>query len=364
MSRRIRGDPWKWLLFVLGVGFLAYIFVCPGPESIPLPSIGVSAASDYPVKVPLGLIDPDIPQDNPMSAAKIELGRQLYFDKRLSADDTVSCATCHDPKKGFAEHEKVSIGVQGKKGNRNAPTSLNAALYDLQFWDGRAPSLEEQAKGPIVNPVEMAMPSLDSHLVEKLKKVPEYQRPFSEVFKEGITADNIVRAIAAYERTLLAGDSPFDRYFYGKEENAISAAAKRGLEVFREKGRCMTCHEILPSFAIFTDNKFHNVGVGMDKSNPDLGRYLATKEEKDTGAFKTPSLRNVTITAPYMHDGSEATLESVVDLYDKGGVPNRFLDGGIRSLNLTDQEKKDLVEFMKALTSPDVEKIGGPHPAQ
>ncbi len=362
MRGRIRGDPWKWLLLVLVAGPWASLGLCSLSGLFSLTTV-VSADSDYPMKVPLGLIDPDIPQDNPMSAAKIELGRQLYFDKRLSVDDTVSCATCHDPKMGFAEHKKVSVGVQAKEGNRNAPTSLNAALYDLQFWDGRAPSLEEQAKGPIVNPVEMAMPSLDA-LTDKLKKVSEYQKSFSEVFKEGITADNIVRAIAAYERTLLAGDSPFDRYFYAKEENAISPEAKRGLAVFQEKGRCMSCHEILPSFALFTENKFHNVGVGMDRPNPDLGRYLATKEEKDTGAFKTPSLRNVAITAPYMHDGSEATLESVVDLYDKGGVPNRFLDGGIRPLNLTDQERKDLVEFMKALTSPDVEKIGGSHPAQ
>ena len=362
MRRRVRGDPWKWLLFSLGVGFLVYLRVCLPPGHLSL-SPAVLAASDYPAKIPLGLIDPEVPQDNPMTAAKIELGRQLYFDKRLSVDDTVSCATCHDPKMGFAEDKKVSTGIQGKKGNRNSPTTLNAALYDVQFWDGRAATLEEQAKGPIVNPVEMAMPSLDA-LVEKLKKIPEYQKSFAEVFKEGITADNIVRAIADYERTLLAGDSPFDRYFYGKEENAISPSAKRGLEVFREKGRCVTCHEILPSFGLFSDNKFHNVGVGMDKPNPDLGRYLATKEEKDTGAFKTSSLRNIAITAPYMHDGSEPTLESVVDLYDKGGIPNRYLDGGIRPLNLTEQEKKDLVEFMKALTSPNVEKIGGPHPPQ
>jgi cytochrome c peroxidase len=363
MERRLRGNPWKWgVLFLFGLGVVGWVLSYPASNLRPSWT-GAYAASDYSFRIPLGLIDPEVPQDNPMTAAKVELGRQLYFDKRLSVDDTVSCATCHDPQKGFAEDKKVSTGIQEKKGNRNSPTTLNSALYDLQFWDGRAPSLEEQAKGPIVNPVEMGMPSLDP-LVEKLKKIPEYQKSFKQVFEGGITADNIAKAIAAYERTLLAGDSPFDRYFYGKEENAISEAAKRGLKVFQEKGRCVTCHEILSSFALFTDNKFHNVGVGMDKPNPDRGRYEATKEDKDTGAFKTSSLRNVALTAPYMHDGSEATLESVVELYDKGGVPNRYLDGGIRPLNLTEQEKKDLVEFMKALTSPEVDKIGGPISSQ
>ncbi|MDH7499425.1 MAG: cytochrome c peroxidase [candidate division NC10 bacterium] len=360
MSNDMKGNPRRRRLFILGLGLLGVVWVYSSLTHAPL-SKGATAASDYTFKIPLGVIDPEVPEDNPMSAAKVELGRQLYFDKRLSVDDTVSCATCHDPKMGFAENKKVSTGIQEKKGNRNSPTTLNAALYDLQFWDGRAASLEEQAKGPIVNPVEMGMPSLDV-LVEKLKKVPEYQKAFGEVFG-GITADNIVKAIAAYERTLLAGDSPFDRYFYGKEENAISESAKRGLEVFRGSGRCVTCHEILSSFALFTDNKFHNVGVGMDKPNPDLGRFEITKEEKDTGAFKTPNIRNVALTAPYMHDGSEPTLEAVVELYNKGGIPNRHLDGGIQPLNLTEQEKQDLVEFMKTLTTPNIDKIGGPHPS-
>jgi cytochrome c peroxidase len=362
MKEKIRGDPWSWVflgVILAGVGY-SFLFAAPINYS---PLAQASATSGYPYKVPLGVIDPEIPEDNPMTPAKVELGRQLYFDNRLSVDDTVSCATCHDPKMDFAEDKKVSTGIQGKQGKRNSPTTLNAALYDLQFWDGRAPTLEEQAKGPIVNPVEMGMPSLDA-LVEKLKKIPEYQKSFGEVFGGKITSDNIAKAIATFERTLLAGDSPFDRYFYGKEGNAISESAKRGLEVFRGNGRCVTCHEILSSFALFTDNKFHNVGVGMDKPNPDLGRFEATKEEKDTGAFKTPNIRNAALTAPYMHDGSEPTLEAVVELYNKGGIPNRQLDGGIQPLNLTEQEKKDLVEFMKALTSPDVEKIGGPSPSR
>jgi cytochrome c peroxidase len=362
MRKDRRGHFGGWGVLILGLGLVGSVLIQSKVIIHPV-SVGASAASDYSFKIPLGVIDPEVPPDNPMTAAKIELGRQLYFDQRLSVDDSVSCATCHDPKKGFAENDPVSTGIQGKKGNRNAPTTLNAALSDIQFWDGRALSLEEQAKAPIVNPIEMGISSLDA-LVEKLKKIPEYQKSFKEVFEGGITADNIAKAIAAYERTLLAGDSPFDRYLYGKEENAISPAAKRGLEIFREKGRCVTCHEILSSFALFTDNKFHNVGVGMDKPNPDLGRYSVTKEDKDTGAFKTPTLRNVALTAPYMHDGGEPTLESVVELYDKGGVPNRHLDGGIRPLNLTEQEKKDLVEFMRALTSPGVEKIGGPIPSQ
>ena len=310
----------------------------------------------YNMIIPLGLIEPDIPEDNPLTAAKIELGKKLYFDKRLSIDDTVSCATCHDPKFGFAENKKVSDGVKGGKGKRNAPTVLNSAFYDLQFWDGRVPSLEEQAKQPIANPVEMGI----SHeaLVEKLKKIEEYKKAFNDVFNSEITIDNIVKAIASYERTLISGNSPFDKFMYGNDKNALNDAAKRGIEVFKGKGRCLTCHEFLDSYGLFTDNKFHNIGVGMDKPEPDIGRFEVTKNPKDKGAFKTPTLRNITLTAPYMHDGSEATLESVIDFYNKGGINNPNLDGGMRPLDLTKEEKADLLEFLKSLTSENIENLG------
>lgn len=312
------------------------------------------AAGEYPL--PLGIPELIIPEDNPITPEKVALGKKLYFDKRLSLDDTVSCATCHDPEKAFADAAPVSTGIKGQKGRRSAPTVLNAALYDLQFWDGRAPTLEEQAKQPITNPIEMGMPSHDA-LVEKLKGIEEYRQDFQKTFGEEITIDNIVKAIASFERTLIAGNSPFDRFMYGGDEKAISDLAKKGLEVFREKGRCLTCHEFIGSFALFTDNKFHNIGVGMDKPEPDLGRYEVTKEDKDKGAFKTPTLRNIALTAPYMHDGSKATLEEVVDLYDKGGEPNLHLSGEIRPLKLTEEEKKALVEFMKSLTSSDLKQL-------
>ncbi|OGL49734.1 MAG: hypothetical protein A3H37_01765 [Candidatus Schekmanbacteria bacterium RIFCSPLOWO2_02_FULL_38_14] len=311
--------------------------------------------SPYDLKVSSGLIEPDIPQDSLLTISKVALGKKLYFDKRLSIDDTVSCATCHDPKLGFAENKKVSDGVKGGKGKRNAPSVLNAVFYDLQFWDGRAESLEEQAKGPIANPVEMGI----SHeaLVEKLKKKEEYLKEFQDIFGNGITVDNIVKAIASYERTLISGNSPFDRYMYGNDKKALSDSAKRGIDVFKNKGRCITCHEFLESYASFTDNKFHNIGVGMDKPDPDLGRYEVTKSSKDKGAFKTPTLRNITLTAPYMHDGSEATLDDVIEFYNKGGINNPNLDGGMRQLDLAKEEKADLIEFLKSLTSEGIENL-------
>ena len=282
-------------------------------------------------------------------SVKIALGKKLYFDKRLSSDDTVACSNCHDPKQGFADALPTSKGIRDQLGPRNAPTVLNSAFYDLQFWDGRAPSLEEQAKGPIINPVEMGMPSHDA-LVGKLKGIPEYVKEFQGVFGAEMTIDRIVQAIAAFERTIISGNSPFDRFFYNGEKDAISEPAKRGLEVFRGKGRCLNCHDFNPIYALFTDNKFHNIGVGMDKPEPDPGRFKVTSNSADKGAFKTSTLRNIALTSPYMHDGSQKTLEEVVDFYNQGGHNNPYLDGGIVPLNLTDQEKKDLEEFLKSLT--------------
>lgn len=326
-----------------------------------MPFSAVYAQEVYEIKGPLGLPELETPDDNPQTPEKIALGEKLYFDPMLSADDTISCATCHDPDKGFTDGEPVSTGIKGQKGERNAPSVLNAAYYRVQFWDGRAPSLEEQAKGPIVNPIEMGMPSHQA-VVEKLKGIKEYQEAFQKVFgKEGITIDNIARAIAAFERTIIAGNSPFDRYFFKGNKDAMSQAAIRGMEVFKGKGECTLCHLFTPDKALFTDNGFHNIGVGMDRPNPDLGRYSVAPEVAKTeglkGAFKTPTLRNATLTAPYMHDGSQKTLEEVVDFYDKGGHPNPYLDPQIKPLNLTAQEKADLVEFLKSLTSDDLPDI-------
>jgi cytochrome c peroxidase len=340
-----------------------------------------SDAASFQPKFPLGI--PEnlwlilVPAENPMTSAKVELGRKLYFEKRLSADNTVACSTCHDAAFAFADDEKVAVGIKHQKGARNSPTVLNAVFNEFQFWDGRAPSLEEQAKQPLTNPVEMGMPSHDA-VVSKLKGIPEYVKAFKDVFGGEITIDRAVQAIAAFERTLVAGDSSFDRFLAG-DQAALSDSAKRGWNLFQNKGRCISCHAFNSSSPFFTDNKFHNIGVAMnaksfeglarkaatftggslstlahDEAYAELGRFLVSRQPKDIGAFKTPGLRNVALTSPYMHDGSQATLQDVVDFYDKGGEPNPNLDGGIVKLNLTPEEKGDLVEFMKAVTSDDI----------
>jgi len=310
-----------------------------------LPARG-EQAQPFELQMPLGL-DADtlqIPEDNPPTPEKIALGKLLYFDGRLSADGTVSCATCHAPDKGFTDNLKVSKGVDGKTGTRSAPSVLNSAFNYFQFWDGRAPSLEEQSKGPIENPVEMA--TTHAAVVEKLSGVAGYKPYFVAAFgSDEINIDRIAMAIASYERTVLSGNSAWDRYVYGGDKTALSESAQRGLALFEGKALCTRCHV---GFNL-TDGLFHNLGVGMQAEKPDLGRFVVTKEKSDTGAFKTPMLRDLTRTAPYMHDGSVATLEEVVALYDKGGEPNEWLDPKMEKLNLTDQEKADLVAFLRSL---------------
>jgi cytochrome c peroxidase len=222
--------------------------------------------TDYALTLPEEVLEPIIPEDNPLTEAKIKLGKKLYFDKRLSADDSVSCATCHDPNLGFADGKAVAEGIQKKKGARNSPTVLNTAFFDFQFWDGRVETLEEQAKQPITNPVEMGMPSHDA-VVKKLRGVPEYGQAFKQAFgTEDFTIDHVAKAIASFERTLNTLNSPFDRFFKG-DKNAISAKAQLGWEVFQEKGRCITCHKFNASYPFFTDNKFHNIGVAMKEKD-------------------------------------------------------------------------------------------------
>jgi cytochrome c peroxidase len=275
------------------------------------------------------------------------LGRLLYFDKRLSIDDTVACVTCHDPAHGFAEPRKTSSGVGGKVGGRNAPTVLNRLFSKEQFWDGRAEDLEAQAKGPLVNPIEMAMPSLDA-VVARVRGVAGYRPLFEEAFgSPEVTIDRIAQAIAAFERRVLTGGSPFDRYVAG-DHAAMGDGAIRGMAIFNEKGNCDTCH----SGFNFTDESYHNLGVGMDAATPDLGRYEVTKADVDRGAFKTPTLRNVATTGPYMHDGSEPNLRAVVVFYDAGGRPNPWLSKEMRPLALSQREIDDLVAFLEALTGP------------
>ena len=286
-----------------------------------------------------------VPADNPQTDAKIRLGAQLYFDTRLSADNTISCATCHDPRTGWGNPHPTDTGIRGQVGGRNSGTIINAAYMRFQFWDGRESSLEGQALGPIHNPIEMGE-TLDN-VVRKLNAIPGYQQQFQAVFGTDVTTDGIAKAIAAFERTIVSGPSPYDRYVAG-EESALSAAAVRGLHVFNGKGHCTPCH----SGPEFSDQEFHNLGVGMDQAKPDLGRYDHTQKLADRGRFKVPTLRNIAETAPYLHDGSAKTLMDVIDVYNRGGVPNPNLDPLVMPLKLTQSEKADLVAFLEALTGP------------
>lgn len=285
-----------------------------------------------------------IPADNPQTDAKVRLGKQLYFDKRLSADNTISCATCHDPKTGWANPHATDTGIKGQVGGRNSGTILDSGYMKFQFWDGRAGSLEEQALGPIHNPIEMG--ETLENVVRKLNAIPEYKAQFQTVFGTDANNDGIAKAIAAFERTIVSGPSPYDRYLAG-DQTAMSPAAIRGMDLFKGKGHCTPCH----SGPAFSDQGFHNLGVGFkDGKLKDIGRYEVSKREKDKGAFKTPGLRNVELTHPYLHDGSEKTLEDVVEFYNRGGVPNPHLDPLMLPLQLTASEKADLVAFLKALT--------------
>jgi cytochrome c peroxidase len=315
-----------------------------------------------------------IPEDNPMTRAKIELGRQLYFDPRLSSDATISCASCHSPDVGYAANTRFGVGVRDQEGNRNSPVAYNRIVSKAQFWDGRAASLEEQAVGPIANPIEMG--NTHEAAVEFLKNNPGYRVQFEKIFEDGVNIDNVGKAIATFERAVVTGPTPYDAYeplakfeelfaddlqfleelreedpeFVSQyeslqaaaEANPLSESAKRGMKLFFGKANCANCH----SGANFSDEQYHNLGVGMEAEEPDLGRYTVTKDPKDKGAFKTPTLRNVAMTAPYMHDGSQQTLEEVVEWYDKGGHQNPWLSDKMKPLQLNEQEKEDLVAFM------------------
>ena len=338
---------------------------------------------------PLGVPPVPIPADNPITSEKVTLGDKLFHDQRFSTTGEVSCSTCHDKDKGFTDQLPVSEGINKLKGTRNAPTVINAAYLETQFWDGREPTLESQSAQPFLNPVEMGLKDHDP-ILKIVRADPEYQTLFKKAFgKSGdkITMVEVEKALATFERTLIAGNSPFDRYYFGGDKKAMSPAAIRGLGIFIGQGRCVSCHVIEQTQALFTDNRFHMIGVaanqmpkGLDelsaavedvkKKGTDiavlsdakassLGRYAVTRDLTDIGAFKTSTLRNIDLTAPYMHDGSLKTLKEVVQFYNNGGrvkesdpLP-QLLSGGIRPLELTEEQENDLVEFMKALTSPE-----------
>lgn len=279
------------------------------------------AAADRPV-IPLGLdAFLPIPEANPLTAEKAALGRRLFFDKRLSRDGTVSCATCHEPERAFTDARPLAIGVRGQKAARRSPRLINRVYGKSFFWDGRAATLEEQVVGPIQNPVEM-----DLTLPEATARV-------------GLSETELANALASYVRTILSGDSPYDRFVAG-DRNALSPIQQKGLQLFRGKAACTACH-LGPNL---TDERFHVTGIGTDE-----GRGKITGKPADRGAFKTPSLREVARAAPYMHDGSLLTLEDVVEHYNKGGETNPSLDPEIRELHLTADEKKALVAFLDSL---------------
>ncbi len=306
-------------------------------------------ATGTPLKltIPFGLEDDlteYLPKDNPLTAEKVELGKLLFFDPRLSRDNTISCASCHKPELAWTDGTKLSIGIDNQLSTRNGMTIVNRLYGRAQLWHGKMATLEAQALNPLTKSVRMGMPSSAAE-VEKLNAIKGYRERFQQVFCTDVTLDGIGKAIAAFERTILSGDSPADRFDMGGEEGAISESAKRGLKIFQGKGRCTRCH----SGFNFSDEEFHNLGIDWDKPAADLGRYSVEKHPGTVGGFKTPTLREIARTAPYMHDGRFASLEEVVDFYDQGGIQNPHLSNLIIPLGLTEQEKKDLVEYMKAL---------------
>ncbi len=343
---------------------------------------------------PLGLPPVPVPEDNPQSPAKIELGEKLFNDTRFSTTGDVSCATCHDPAKAFTDSPlAVSEGIHKARGTRNAPSVINAAYSELQFWDGREPDLERQSTQPFINPIEMGLTD-HQPILDVVRDDRAYQKLFRKAFDvkaKQITMTEVTQALAAFERTIISGNSPFDRYYCAGDKTAMSESAIRGFEVFLGDGRCVSCHTISQDHALFTDHRFHNINVGFpaisaeietmakafarakdagtnvdvavlsNRDASELGRFAVDERWAEIGAFKTPTLRNIELTAPYMHDGSLATLEEVVDHYNNGGklqagdpAPSGFLSGGIRPLELSDQQKADLVAFMEALTSPEI----------
>ena len=315
-------------------------------KPIPDPPLGIGGEKFPPAKL-TDLKDPPTPES-------VRLGRWLFFDKRLSADNSISCATCHRPENGFSEPTPVSTGIDGQKGGRKAPSFLNQAWNPLPhfFWDGRAASLEEQAGGPMINPIEMGNKD-HAQVIQRLSGIKGYAKYFKEAFgSETITIDRVTKAIADYERTRMSGNSAWDKYVAG-DRSALSPEAKKGRTLFFGNGFCNNCHKG-PNL---TDNEFHNLGVGWDAEKQqfaDKGRFVVTKKEADTGAFKTPGLRDISKRAPYMHDGSMKTLEEVVKFYSKGGTPNPYLDRKIdrrfaEQLDFSEKQVQQLVAFMKSL---------------
>jgi cytochrome c peroxidase len=308
-----------------------------------------ASAADLPLKLPLGLQAQAayVPEDNPLTPEKIALGKQLFWDKRWSRNGTIACVSCHDPAHGWADARRLSARWDGSPTPRHSPTLVNRLFADTQQWAGTRTSLEDQAMKASDQTPEL--------LVKNLGPIEGYRVQFKKVFGTEVTPIGVAKAIAAYERTILSGNAPYDKFRAG-DTNALSPAAKRGLTLFEGKARCVTCH----SGFNFTDESYHNLGVGMNREKPDLGRFTVTKREEHKGAFKTPTLRDVAKRPPYMHDGSHASLTEVVALYNVGGVKNPWLSGEMKPLGLDATEIADLVAFMEALTGEVAPEVSTP----
>jgi cytochrome c peroxidase len=329
-SRRLRGEP----------AFFSQLRILSGQPA------------DYPA--PPGLPPIPWPEDNPYSPARAELGRVLFFDGRLSSNDVVSCAFCHEPAHAFAASAALSRGVNGKPGLRHPPTLINRAWGKSQFWDGRAPTLEAQMVFPITNLDEMGITK--DGMVQKVHSIKGYGPLFAAAFGDSaITYDRITKAIATFERTIVSGNSPYDRYLAG-DKTALTKQQKDGLDFFNKKGECAECH----SGVNLTTEKFANLGVGMDRANPDEGLFAITKKRGDMGKFKVPTLRDLAHRAPYMHDGSSKTLAEVLDIYAKGGLPNPHLDTRLTPFYLDEETKRDLLAFLDSLNGEGWQKITPP----
>ncbi len=339
---------------------------------------------------PLGLPAIPVPTENPITKDKIALGRKLFFDRRLSLNNTFSCAMCHVPEQGFANNElAIAVGIEGRSGRRNTPTIYNSAYSERLFHDGREYALEQQVWGPLLDRSEMANPSV-GEVLKKLRTIPGYKGLFESVFDgRGPTMETVGMALATYQRVLVSGNSPFDQWYYGKNENAVTANVKRGFELFTGKAQCNACHTVGEKSALFMDNRLHNTGLGYRESMgitaatervqlapgvfvdvdqsiisavgnevpSDLGLYEITENPYDRWKFKTPSLRNIALTAPYMHNGAFTHLREVIDFYNQGGVSNEVLDPLIKPLGLSEKDKQDLLAFMKALTGSNINTL-------
>ena len=345
-------------------------------------------------KEQLGLPAMTHPKDNSPSAKKIALGRKLFMDRRLSHNNTISCGMCHVPEQGFTSNEiATAVGIEGRSHRRNTPTIFNVGYYKFLFHDGRELTLEDQVIGPLLAFNEMGNPSI-GHVIEKIRNLDDYAGLFEEVYGSGVTLERVSHAIAAYERTFISGNSRFDQWHYGGDSNALTKQEVQGFEIFNGKGGCVTCHTINEKTALFTDQSFHNTGIGWARNNKvikkeygsdtfpvqlapgvvvqvkhelietsserpenDVGRFEITENPKDSWKYKTPSLRNIVISAPYMHDGSLSTLEEVVEFYDKGGDDNPEKDLLLKPLDLSEHEQKALVAFLKTLTGDNIKLL-------